>query len=136
MTEDKKLLPLGTAVFIKDDDSAYIIMARVFQKQTDELLVAKYKGVPHPWGENQKYKTMIFSENDIVEILQKGYETKEDIGFEQERREAAVSIQVTTNTDSTKASSSVAPKEKVTQAKPRSLNKDPFFKLRERGRRK
>lgn len=132
MTEEKDLLPLGTAVLIKDDDSAYIIMARVFQKASDDAFVAKYKGVPHPWGESQTYKTMLFSETDIDKVLQVGYETKADAAFNTERREGAVSQPVKKET----VSDAGLPKEKPKQKKRTVINKDPFLNLREKGKRK
>ncbi|WP_172209933.1 DUF4176 domain-containing protein, partial [Lactococcus hodotermopsidis] len=51
MSEELSLLPLGTAVKIKNDESAYVIIARIFRKQEDERFLPIYKGVPHPFGE-------------------------------------------------------------------------------------
>ncbi|MDG4967427.1 DUF4176 domain-containing protein [Lactococcus lactis] len=76
------LLPLGSAVRIKDDDSLYIIISRGFQKKGKEI-IAGYAGVPHPYGQSSKYKTLTFSSQNIIEVLQKGYEDQLDKEFVQ-----------------------------------------------------
>ena len=44
MSKVAKLLPLGTAVRIKNDDSHYILIARIFRKQeTGEISYHKYE---------------------------------------------------------------------------------------------
>lgn len=83
MTEKSpELLPLGTAVKIKDDDSLYIIISRGFQKNDDQLL-AGYAGVPHPYGEGSKYKKMTIATKDILEVVHRGYEDDLDKDFAQ-----------------------------------------------------
>lgn len=83
MTEKSpELLPLGTAVKIKDDDSLYIIISRGFQKNDGQLL-AGYAGVPHPYGEGSKYKKMTIATKDILEVVHRGYEDDLDKDFAQ-----------------------------------------------------
>jgi hypothetical protein len=85
MTETiPELLPLGTAVKIKGDDSLYIIISRGFQKNGEEM-IAGYAGVPHPYGESKKYKTVTIATKDILEVVHRGYEDELDKSFIQEQ---------------------------------------------------
>lgn len=103
------LLPLGSAVRIKDDDSLYIIISRGFQKKGKEI-IAGYAGVPHPYGQSAKYKTITISSQNIIEVIQKGYEDKLDEEF--------VQTQLGNATDAPKTSSKVSTENEKTVSIP------------------
>ncbi|GAB2024481.1 DUF4176 domain-containing protein [Lactovum odontotermitis] len=82
--EAPELLPLGSAVKIRGDDSIYILISRGFQKKDGEML-AGYAGVPHPYGESKKYKTVTIATSNILEVVHRGYEDALDRDFVQEQ---------------------------------------------------
>ncbi|MBC1925541.1 DUF4176 domain-containing protein [Listeria innocua] len=132
MSKETTLLPLGTAVSIKNDDSKYIIMARAIIKQTTGEMIAKYKAVPHPFGESKSYKTITIAATEITKVEHLGYEDELDKKFIQERLDnAPEQPNSPTETAATPASST-----KTVQAE-KPLDRpydDPFYKLRKRGR--
>ncbi|MCR3761154.1 DUF4176 domain-containing protein [Clostridium felsineum] len=133
------LLPLGTAVRIKDDDSIYIIISRGFQKRGEET-IAGYRGVPHPFGENSKYKTLVISSKAITEVVQRGYEDKLDEKFIDEQLSKVLDAPVgSTKKEPAKVVESAMPKTEVevktvpqsTPVKKETEHPyDPFYKLK------
>ncbi|GAX48251.1 DUF4176 domain-containing protein [Pseudolactococcus reticulitermitis] len=63
MSEEMSLLPLGTTVSVKENDSVYIIISRGFQKQKDGTFLAEYRGVLHPFGKTATHEPIIIAEN-------------------------------------------------------------------------
>lgn len=137
------LLPLGTAVRIKDDDSIYIIISRGFQKKGEEI-IAGYRGVPHPFGENSKYKTIVISSKSITEVVKRGYEDKLDEGFiDQQLANALDAKEGSTKKEPAKVVEVAMPKveaevekvPKITPVKKESEQPyDPFYKLKHKGK--
>lgn len=80
MSETPKLLPLGSAVTIADDDNTYVIIARGFQRSPDGFL-AGYKAVPHPHGAAAGAKEVVVRQTQITEVVHRGYENAEDAVF-------------------------------------------------------
>lgn len=136
------LLPLGTAVRIKDDDSIYIIISRGFQKRGEEI-IAGYRGVPHPFGENSKYKTIVISSKSIIEVVKRGYEDKLDEEFiNQQLANALDALADSAPKEPVKIVQATMPKaeteekkeSKVTPVKKESEHPyDPFYKLKHKG---
>lgn len=137
------LLPLGTAVRIKDDDSIYIIISRGFQKKGEEI-IAGYRGVPHPFGENSKYKTLVISSKSITEVVKRGYEDKLDERFiDQQLANALEAQEGSTKKEPAKVVEAPMPRvEAETKKGPKStpVKKepeqpyDPFYKLKHKGK--
>ncbi|URZ08863.1 DUF4176 domain-containing protein [Clostridium felsineum] len=139
------LLPLGTAVRIKDDDSIYIIISRGFQKKGEET-IAGYRGVPHPFGENSKYKTLVISSKSITEVVKRGYEDKLDEKFIDEQLANALDAPAgLTKKEPIKVVEAVMPKaqveaKQVPKSAPIPVKRepeqpyDPFYKLKHKGR--
>lgn len=138
MTKEVTLLPLGTAVSIKNDDSKYVIMARTFIKQKTGEMLATYKGVPHPFGESSTYKTIIIKVGDISKVEQLGYEDELDKEFIKQRLDNAAE-QPNKPVDPV-VSKATIPKAPTTTPKPIQEEEtleypnDPFYKLRNRGK--
>lgn len=86
---DIKVLALGSAVQLKDDDTIYIIVSRGFRKQ-GSMIVNGYVGVPHPFGQNNKYKNTVFTDDDVLNVIQQGYEDKNDSIFIDNQRQKAI----------------------------------------------
>jgi hypothetical protein len=136
MTESSPvLLPLGTAVRIRDDDSIYIIISRGFQKKGEET-IAGYRGVPHPFGENSKYKSLVISSNSITEVVRRGYEDKLDERFIDEQLANSLDAPASTPKEPTQIV------EAEVKQMPRSIPVkkelehpyDPFYKLKLKGK--
>lgn len=137
------LLPLGTAVRIKDDDSIYIIISRGFQKKGEEI-IAGYRGVPHPFGENSKYKTLVISSKSITEIVKRGYEDKLDERFIDEQLANALDAPAgsapkeTAKIVQTAIPTAEAEAKKVPKSIPVKKESehpyDPFYKLKHKGK--
>lgn len=148
-----ELLPLGSAIKIKDDDSLYIIISRGFQKKGKEI-IAGYAGVPHPYGQSSKYKTLTFSSQNIIEVMQKGYEDKLDKEFVQTQLGNATDASKTItkgSKENEKTISSPAPNPAVIQTKKEEVSSktvplakdkgnahpnDPFYNLRHKSNNK
>ncbi|MDR2833703.1 MAG: DUF4176 domain-containing protein [Streptococcaceae bacterium] len=135
MSEEKPiLLPLGTAVKIKNDESIYILISRGFQKNGAEM-IAGYAGVPHPFGQNSKYKTVIISTQDILEIVQKGFENELDADFIQEQLENATAAPKKKVDTQEEGSLGAKAKEKKTEANEQPFDPyDPFYSLIKRAK--
>lgn len=137
------LLPLGTAVRIKDDDSIYIIISRGFQKKGEEI-AAGYRGVPHPFGESSRYKTLVISSKSITEVVKRGYEDKLDERFIEEQLANAIEAPVvSTKKEPAKVVKAGMPKaeveaKKVLKSIPVKKEPeqpyDPFYKLKHKGK--
>lgn len=138
---DKKsqLLPLGTAVKIKNDDSYYIIISRGFQKKNGEI-VSGYAGIPHPYGQNSQYKTMIISTDIITEVVHQGYEDELDMAFTKEQIKKIVDApqkkqvsMITEDTNSREKAPSLLVSTKTTDVQKKSEHPyDPFYELKQK----
>lgn len=148
MSETPKLLPLGSAVTIEDDDVTYIIIARGFRKSPDGFL-AGYKGAPHPHGAGSGVKEVVISQTQIIEVVHRGWENPEDEVYRKERLEAAKAPPVTsppvaepdlTVNPSTPAGHAIAPSAQKPEPVPPAVAvgnpRDPFSELRRKGKRK
>lgn len=139
MSKNAKFLPLGTAVSIKDDDSKYIIIARIFRKQETGEITTAYRGVPHPYGEGGGYKTIVIEEKVITKVEQLGYEDDLDKSFsEQQLEKASVAPKPVEKNEATitpsksGVSSTVSASQKVQEKKELEYPNDPFYNLRKR----
>ena len=81
MSEAISLLPLGTAISIKEDDNVYIVISRGFQKQEDGTVLASYGGILHPFGKTATHAPIHITENEITELHFLGYEDELDVAF-------------------------------------------------------
>ena len=81
MSEAISLLPLGTAINIKEDDNVYIVISRGFQKQEDGTVLASYGGILHPFGKTATHAPIHITENEITELHFLGYEDELDVAF-------------------------------------------------------
>ena len=140
MTEKTlELLPLGTALKIKDDESLYIIISRGFQKKDGKLL-AGYAGVPHPYGESKKYKTVMIATADILEVVQRGYEDELDRIFIQEQVGNAVDAPKQSKPSSEELTMPVQKAEVSTVSQETPIKKeiehphDPFYNLKQKAK--
>ena len=140
MTEKTlELLPLGTALKIKDDESLYIIISRGFQKKDGKLL-AGYAGVPHPYGESKKYKTVMIATADILEVVQRGYEDELDRIFIQEQVGNAVDAPKQSKPSSEELTITVQKAEVSTVPQEPPIKKeiehphDPFYNLKQKAK--
>lgn len=88
MTDIPKLLPLGSAVAIEDDETTYVIIARGFQKQAEGYL-AGYKAVPYPQGAATGAREIVIRGTQITKVLHRGHETAKDVTFAAEQLEHA-----------------------------------------------
>ena len=88
MSEIPKLLPLGSAVTIQDDDGTYIIIARGLMKSAGGFL-AGYKGVPHPAGAVAGVKDIVIRQAQIAEVVHEGFESPDDAVFAKKALETA-----------------------------------------------
>lgn len=137
------LLPLGTAVRIKDDDSIYIIISRGFQKKGEDI-IAGYRGVPHPFGENSRYKTIVISSRSITEVVKRGYEDKLDEKFiDQQLANALDAQEGSTPKEPAKVEEAAIPKIEVEAKKVPKITPvknepeqpyNPFYKLKHKGK--
>ena len=81
MSEAISLLPLGTAISIKEDDNVYIVISRGFQKQEDGTVLASYGGILHPFGKTATHAPIHITENEITDLHFLGYEDELDVAF-------------------------------------------------------
>src|SRR4051812_7709652 len=88
MSEVPKLLPLGTAVTIHDDDGTYIIIARGMTK-SDGGFLAGYKGVLHPAGAASGVREVVIRQAEIAEVVHEGFENPDDAVFAKKALETA-----------------------------------------------
>lgn len=141
MTKVAKLLPLGTAVRIKNDDSHYILIARIFRKQETGEMTAAYRGVPHPFGEGAGYKTIVIDELAITHVSQLGYEDDLDKPFTEQQLDKASAAPKQVNDGAPVGSTKTNKPSKTQLAAAKTVQEkiklpypnDPFYKLRERG---
>ncbi|GAB2023697.1 DUF4176 domain-containing protein [Pseudolactococcus yaeyamensis] len=139
MSKDSKLLPLGTAVSIKDDDSKYVIVARIFRKQETGEMTTAYRGIPHPYGDGGGYKKIVIEEKAITKVEHSGYEDDLDNDFSKQQLEKAgvapkpIEENVATITQpkasTSNAVSTTPPIQEKTELE---YPNDPFYKLRKR----
>lgn len=141
MSKVAKLLPLGTAVRIKNDDSHYILIARIFRKQETGEITAVYRGVPHPFGEGSGYKTIVIDELEITQVAHLGYEDDLDKPFTEQLLDKALAAQKQVNDGASVETTKTNKPSKTQLATVKSVQEkiklpypnDPFYKLRERG---
>ncbi len=125
-----KLLPLGTAVKIKNDTSLYIIISRGFQKKNGEI-ISGYAGIPHPYGQNDKYKTMIISSEKIIKVVHQGHEDELDIAYTKKQIENIVEAPQNTN-DAIKESDLKKDTNDVSIETESEHPYDPFYELKKK----
>lgn len=94
--KEAKILALGSAVELNKESGVYIIISRGFRKENGQLLVG-YAGVPHPYGQNHKYKSRVFSSEAITKILHSGYEDESDRSFLNQQRQQATEANMANN---------------------------------------
>lgn len=136
MSETPKLLPLGSAVKIEDDEGIYVIIARGFQKQENGLL-AGYKGVPHPQGAGAGVREIVFRGAQIKKVVHRGHEDDADVAFNKDQIENA-KPPAQAPAPAAEAPGPAAGEPKTTAAAPPAIvkdTKDPFSELRSKGKR-
>lgn len=150
MSEVPKLLPLGSAVEITDDEdnNTYVIIARGLQT-SDEGLLAGYKGVLHPVGVTADTKEVVIRETQIAQVVHRGFENPEDAVFAKEQVELAkarpakqapvVEPDLTVDLSKPRVPAPAAPQAKTDGRAASAVvanPKDPFSELRSKGKRK
>ncbi len=134
MSEAISLLPLGTAINIKEDDNVYIVISRGFQKQEDGTVLASYGGILHPFGKTATHAPIHITENEITELHFLGYEDELDVAFiKQQLSKAAepsqkIGNQITISTLKSTLVSQTITDDTVELDHPH----DPFYKFRNR----
>lgn len=147
MSETPKLLPLGSAVTIKDDDKTYVIIARGFQKPAEGFL-AGYKVVPHPHGAAPGVREIVIRQTQITEVVHRGYENPDDAVYAKKQLEnakpppakqpPAAEPDLTVDLSQPATLTPAAPRPKTGEEAPsRAVGnpKDPFSELRSKGKR-
>ncbi|GHU44035.1 hypothetical protein FACS1894193_11840 [Bacilli bacterium] len=132
MSEEMSLLPLGTAVSVKENDNVYIIISRGFQKQKDGTFLAGYRGIPHPFGKTAIHEPVIIAENEITELHHFGYEDeKDEIFAKQQLAKASNPSQENVNQVTSSSLNPISQTIQDDEMEPEYL-KDPFYKFRNR----
>lgn len=130
---DIKVLALGSAVQLKDDDTIYIVISRGFKREHSEIIVG-YVGAPHPYGQNTKYKNRMFTANSIANVLHAGYEDEHDKIFVSEQiKHAKESTRQTERdgiTPDTQNGHESKTSPEVSSTKNMYSEKDPFYNLK------
>lgn len=82
-----RFLPLGTFIKVKkQEETIFMIVARALK--TDKMEIsAQYRIAEHPEGDRDKTKPVIILDDDIVEIVHKGFESEADDSFLKDLRE-------------------------------------------------
>lgn len=74
----EQLLPIGSVVVLKDMRKKLMIMA-IMQIQKDQVF--DYMGIFYPEGYTGRKSCVLFNNEEISEIICRGYEDKERRGF-------------------------------------------------------
>ena len=134
MSEAISLLPLGTAISIKEDDNVYIVISREFQKQEDGTVLASYGGILHPFGKTATHAPIQITENEITELHFLGYEDELDVAFIKQQLSKAsepsqkIGDQITISTSEPTLVSQTISDDEIKLEYPH----DPFYKFRNR----
>ena len=134
MSEAISLLPLGTAISIKEDDNVYIVISRGFQKQEDGTFLAGYGGILHPFGKTATHAPIQITENEITELHFLGYEDELDVKFIKQQLSKAsepsqkIGDQITISTSEPTLVSQTIADDEIKLESPH----DPFYKFRNR----
>ena len=134
MSEAISLLPLGTAISIKENDDVYIIISRGFQKQEDGTVLASYAGILHPFGKTATHAPIQITENEITELHFLGYEDELDVAFIKQQLSKAsepsqkIGDQITISTSKPRLVSQTISDDEIKLEYPH----DPFYKFRNR----
>ena len=134
MSEAISLLPLGTAISIKEDDNVYIVISRGFQKQEDGTVLASYGGILHPFGKTVTHAPIQIAENEITELHFLGYEDELDVSFIKQQLSKATELsqeigdQITISTSEPTLVSQTIADDEIKLEYPH----DPFYKFRNR----
>lgn len=128
--KEVKLLPLGSAVRLKDNENIYIIISRGCRRENNQLVIG-YAGVPHPYGQNRRYKSIVITPADIEEVVQKGYEDDQDQIYFDEQSKLATTVNIENNQVTKERSQNidVRPKEDL-KKEPEKNDYDPFYLLK------
>ena len=134
MSEAISLLPLGTAISIKENDDVYIIISRGFQKQEDGTVLAGYGGILHPFGKTATHAPIQITENEITELHFLGYEDELDVAFIKQQLSKTTELsqeigdQITISTSEPTLVSQTIVDDEIKLEYPH----DPFYKFRNR----
>jgi hypothetical protein len=83
MTEEKKLYPLGTIVYLKEGTQKIMIVGRgvVYQdEETKSEAFVDYMGCVYPEGIDPN-QTIFFNEENIDQVVHEGYADEEEERF-------------------------------------------------------
>lgn len=126
MSKLPKLVPLGSAVRIKDTDDkqVYVVIGRAFM----DAQTSGYQAVAYPWGYGENYRIHIFRESEL-EIVLSGYENEKEERFfiqerlaEMEKRQSERPSPVNTQDEEVLGNNILSNEER--------LKEDPFYKFR------
>ena len=87
MTNTKTFIPLGSAIKIDDDENVYVIISRAFMRTEEGGIIAGYQAILYPHGYGKQYKIQIIREDQITEVVTKGYADDREQGLIKDRLE-------------------------------------------------
>lgn len=132
-TLNGEFLPLGSIVRLEGTDHdnwLYFIVARAITRGEEEDIIPRYRVAPHPFGDTPSQEVFSIRDSQIVEVIFKGYQDREDEKFLDglfELMEGSLKDEgggkVVANPTPT-----LSPVQKVNEGE--LLKKDPFYKFR------
>lgn len=78
---EKEFLPLGSIVLLKDASKKIMIVGFLTSRMEDESTVYDYAGCLFPEGILSSDESLLFNEEDIEEVVVRGYENEETKEF-------------------------------------------------------
>ena len=78
---EKEFLPLGSIVLLKDASKKIRIVGFLTSRMEDESTVYDYAGCLFPEGILSSDESLLFNEEDIEEVVVRGYENEETKEF-------------------------------------------------------
>ncbi len=87
--EEKEFLPLGSVVLLKDATKKLMIVGFLTSRVNDESKVFDYAGCLFPEGVLSSEESLLFNEDDIQEVVSRGYENEETKEFHSKLKEIA-----------------------------------------------
>ncbi len=81
ITTNKEFLPLGSVVLLKEATKKIMIVGFLTSRMNDENKVYDYAGCLFPEGILSSDESLLFNEEDIQEVVARGYENEETKEF-------------------------------------------------------
>ncbi|MBQ6539373.1 MAG: DUF4176 domain-containing protein [Bacilli bacterium] len=84
---EKEFLPLGSVVLLKEASKKIMIVGFLTSRMDDESTVYDYAGCLFPEGILTSDESLLFNEEDIEEVIARGYENDEVKEFNSKLKE-------------------------------------------------